>query len=192
LPLVPERVPILAGRRSSPAADDAAAEPEVPVQLMPSAMPYAMPLPQAADPIRPALPWSPSGDEHPAFGAAGMPLRAHVAALPAVQRSAPADPAAMTSEAGVELAFVTAAAPAPGRFAPAVQREVAPGERPSPTAAPGESPAAAAGPSAAAAPAQGEKELDELARKLHDRISAQIRYDLLVERERAGMVTDLR
>jgi len=53
-------------------------------------------------------------------------------------------------------------------------------------------PAAGAGAIAGASPEQSDRDLDELARKLHDRISARIRYDLLVDRERAGMVTDLR
>jgi hypothetical protein len=46
---------------------------------------------------------------------------------------------------------------------------------------------------AAAVPAHAsEKDLDDLARKLHERISSRIRFELLLDRERAGMVTDLR
>ena len=39
---------------------------------------------------------------------------------------------------------------------------------------------------------QSEHDLSELARRLYEPISARLRRDLLVERERAGMVTDLR
>lgn len=75
-----------------------------------------------------------------------------------------------------------------------VQRQPAAGETPMPPPAAAEVPAASpVAPAAGAAPAHdNEKELDDLARKLHDRISARIRYDLLLDRERAGMLTDLR
>ncbi len=53
-------------------------------------------------------------------------------------------------------------------------------------------PAAGAGAIAGASPEQSDRDLDELARKLHDRISMHLRRDLLIQRERAGMVTDLR
>ena len=76
-----------------------------------------------------------------------------------------------------------------------VQREMANGESPSPEPAAASAPvaaAASAGTAAAEAPGQSDKDLDELARKLHDRISLHLRRDLLIQRERAGMVTDLR
>jgi hypothetical protein len=80
--------------------------------------------------------------------------------------------------------------------APAVQREVVAGEvAPAPEAAAGSAAvatAASAGVEAAAPSGQSDKDLDELARKLHDRISLRLRRDLLIERERAGLVTDLR
>jgi hypothetical protein len=41
-------------------------------------------------------------------------------------------------------------------------------------------------------PGQSEKELDELARKLYDRIRYHLRSELLIDRERAGVLTDLR
>jgi hypothetical protein len=47
----------------------------------------------------------------------------------------------------------------------------------------------AAGPGAPGSPT-GEKELDDLARKLYDRIGLRLRRDLLVERERAGALVD--
>lgn len=77
----------------------------------------------------------------------------------------------------------------------AVQREPAAGEAPTPEPSVASAPAAAAGSAGAAAaeaPGQSDKELDELARKLHDRISLHLRRDLLIQRERAGLVTDLR
>jgi len=76
----------------------------------------------------------------------------------------------------------------------AVQREVAAGDAPAaePTAAPAPAATPAAGPEAAISPSgHSEKDLDELARKLHDRISLHLRRDLLIQRERAGMVIEL-
>lgn len=54
-----------------------------------------------------------------------------------------------------------------------------------PAAAPG----AAGAPAGAGGPTQ-DKELDELARRLYDRIGGRLRRDLLVERERAGTLVD--
>ena len=62
---------------------------------------------------------------------------------------------------------------------------------------PGQAPAAAAGgpgsgaPAAAAAP-HGEKELHELAQALFHPLMSMVRREVLIERERAGFVTDLR
>jgi hypothetical protein len=81
---------------------------------------------------------------------------------------------------------VAQAEPSPGtadlvKTAPSVQLAV---DGPSP---------AAAGPAAAAAPAgQSEKELDDLARKLYGHLRAQLRFELLIDRERAGLLTDWR
>lgn len=96
--------------------------------------------------------------------------------------------------------FATPPAGQPARRAIAltdfpVQREPAAGEAPTPEPSAAAAPvaaAASAGAAAAEAPGQSEKELDELARKLHDRISLHLRRDLLIQRERAGLVTDLR
>jgi len=50
-----------------------------------------------------------------------------------------------------------------------------------------------AGPAAATGPSQSsETEMDELARKLYDRIRGRLKTELLVDRERAGFLTDLR
>ena len=55
------------------------------------------------------------------------------------------------------------------------------------------SPAAAAGATATATPAgDSEKDMDELAGKLYDRIRGRLRTELLVDRERAGLLTDWR
>ncbi len=47
-------------------------------------------------------------------------------------------------------------------------------------------------PAAGAAPADRERELDDLARRLYGRIRSRLASELLVDRERAGMITDLR
>jgi hypothetical protein len=76
-----------------------------------------------------------------------------------------------------------------------VQREAAAGEAPVPEPSAASAPVSPGGNGAAAsgeAPGHSEKELDDLARKLHDRISLHLRRELLIQRERAGMVSDLR
>ena len=96
------------------------------------------------------------------------------------------------------------------RQSPTVVQRLAPGAAPgaeeSPPAAAsapfstgGSAPAAGAapggqsgGPAAATAPHAGEKELDDLAQNLYPHFISRLRLDLLVDRERAGMVTDLR
>jgi hypothetical protein len=45
---------------------------------------------------------------------------------------------------------------------------------------------------AAAGGAHSDKELDDLARQLYDRLRSRLRMELLVDRERAGLITDLR
>jgi hypothetical protein len=61
---------------------------------------------------------------------------------------------------------------------------------PSSAAATPSAPAAAAGPAAAAA--GGAPNLDELARRLYDPLAARIKAELRLDRERFGLVTDLR
>jgi hypothetical protein len=49
------------------------------------------------------------------------------------------------------------------------------------------------GPAASVASSEGsEAQMDELARKLYDRIRSRLKTELLVDRERAGFLTDLR
>jgi hypothetical protein len=70
--------------------------------------------------------------------------------------------------------------------APAVQREA--DDAP---AASEPAPAAAAAPSAAA-PGAGGQNIDDLVRRLYDPLAARIKAELWLDRERAGLVTDLR
>jgi hypothetical protein len=82
-----------------------------------------------------------------------------------------------------------AAGPAPATTVmaepePMVQRE---GDGEAAVAAPPQSGGGSAGSGAAS-----EKQLDDLARQLYGRIRVHLRSDLLVERERAGMLIDLR
>jgi hypothetical protein len=62
----------------------------------------------------------------------------------------------------------------------AVQRADA---EPAPTPAAG-APAAATG--------RSDRELDDLAHQLYDRLRSRLRLELLIDRERAGLITDLR
>lgn len=91
----------------------------------------------------------------------------------------------------MEITTAFAAGGAPGF----VQRAVTAGESPEPAPEAPASPAPAppSGPSAGAVPPPtNENELAELARKLYEPITARLRRELLVDRERAGMITDLR
>jgi hypothetical protein len=62
---------------------------------------------------------------------------------------------------------------------PAVQRQEAGGAPASP-------------PAGGAAGGHSEKELDDLARQLYDRVRLHFRSELLIDRERAGMLVDRR
>jgi hypothetical protein len=53
-------------------------------------------------------------------------------------------------------------------------------------------PGAGAHPGGGAAGAHSDQELDALAHELYDRLRSRLRMELLVDRERAGLVTDLR
>jgi hypothetical protein len=68
-----------------------------------------------------------------------------------------------------------------------VQRAADP-PAPAPTAAP---PAAPAGPAGPAAP-MSSSELEEMARRLYEPLSARLRAELWQDRERSGLLTDLR
>jgi len=75
----------------------------------------------------------------------------------------------------------------------AITTEPAPAPTPEPSPAPaadGASSAAPAAPPAAAAPAPGGADLDEMARRLFDPLSARLKAELWLDRERAGLVAD--
>ncbi len=101
------------------------------------------------------------------------------------------------SSGGTGLSVAAPSAPARPFLAPLVARDMDdPGSGPG---APlqregaGGGTSAASGEAGAGAPAGGaipEAQLDDLARRLHDRISSRISRDLLVERERAGSLID--
>lgn len=75
--------------------------------------------------------------------------------------------------------------------APPIQRQAASPTAEAPAASP--EPAAATTPAAATPPAAGGKpaELDELAKKLYERIRTRLKAELRLDRERAGLLTDL-
>ena len=109
---------------------------------------------------------------------------------PTVQ-TAPADATWPTAQASTALLE-----PALEEGAPAVQRAAAgegtmaaPETEVSPSAA---SPAPAAGPEATASGGSEETRMEDLAGKIYDRIRLHLRNELLVDRERAGFLTDLR
>lgn len=198
VPLAPERAPLLTTRRGGGSLDaggDAGldvAEP-LPVQRL-AAIPHAdSPLStreldlytQHQPPAYREVVSSP-----PMLPAPALPRSAALA--PAVQR--------VTPEVQDFVAYSTFAMPPMAHAAQRsgsvidavpVQREVAAGEAPAPEPVAASAPAAGAGPAGGEGPAQSEKELDDLARKLHDRISLHLRRDLLIQRERAGMAIDL-
>jgi len=70
------------------------------------------------------------------------------------------------------------------------QREADAG--PAPAEAPAAGPSAGAAPPGAGAEAHSEKAIEELAGKLYDRIRSRLKTELLIDRERAGLLTDLR
>jgi hypothetical protein len=103
----------------------------------------------------------------------GLPLAPSV---PAPVQRAIAEMAVQRVEATAPLAVKT------------VQRETeAPAAAASPSAA-----AVSSAPAAAAGPEQSDHQLDELAGRLYDRIRSRLKTELLVDRERAGFLTDLR
>lgn len=190
-PIVSDRPPLLVVRRKTDSLEVGGESPEQSVlQRMPAvvaAEPLAT-MPKAI--VRGTATPGPNREAAvPARSVPAMPPLAPVAS--AVQRapSAPQDFVAFSPFADTRTP-PAAHGPTPQFEIPAVQREVAPGESEAPGVV--TAPAVSAAPGAAASPGQGDKELDELARKLHDRISFQLRRELLIQRERAGMVTDLR
>jgi len=199
VPLVSNRPP-LPGGRSAISAPEAASAPfefvdSAPIaQLMPVAPGALESIPAPSDRTQPALPRN--AEPARTLIAAPAPEPPPLLMRPPVQRAmtAPQEASAEPAHARFEPAFFAVSTLAGGAQQVQVQRQPAAAEVPMTAPAAAEAPAGTApAPTAGAAPAhESEKDLDELARKLHDRISARIRYDLLVDRERAGMLTDLR
>ena len=191
-------VPLAPGR--SPVTTLARTETErgsqlVPVQLMPV---ERLPTYAAAIDAPFATPASPITSRSeitrglPPALAVALPRRELSLPLSVAQREPTTPDASMTA---IPLQ-ASSAVGVSARWAP-VQRAVEAAEGPSTPAAaePASAPTSvsAAGPAAGAAPSpHSEQELAELARKLYEPISARLRRELLVDRERAGMLTDLR
>ena len=209
VPLVSSRPPLLAGRstvtRAAEFAPDAEGGEDVAnaatVQLMPVAPIALEPIAAPSDRNQPDLPHNPESARTLIAQPARTPISPPHAPeppqflkLPAVQRAVAAPEQVSPAPPLFQPAFFAVSPFAGGMQHVQVQRQPEAAEAPvqAPVAAevPAAAPVAPAG--GAAPPHASDKELDELARKLHDRISDRIRYDLLLDRERAGMLTDLR
>jgi hypothetical protein len=191
VPLAPGRQPLQAGRAGL----------EMALQAGP--VPVAQPMSDraAAAAIRPHAPFVVSRREVSADSSpipSLPPLRLPAPPMPVVQRMAARSDGATSANEGVQGTVPAVSDLAVSGHDFALQREITPGESPAPApgtpeAAPAPAVSGPAAPTAGAMPSpQSAQELDELARKLYEPLSAQLRRDLLVERERAGMVTDLR
>jgi hypothetical protein len=106
---------------------------------------------------------------------------------PAVQRA----PGGVVQRDLIEFHSPLAASMNQAGFKTEVQRAE---EAPTPGMAPGlaSSPGGGDVPLAAPVPGQSEAELDDLALRLYDRFRSHLRSELLIDRERAGLLTDLR
>jgi hypothetical protein len=148
------------------------------------------PRPPDAPRTVPAIPWV------TALGSPGM------AAASVVQRHIPTRPTASPqlrtwtslapTDGGPAVTGADPGTPAPSTdVSAAVQREVTEMATTAPLETQG---AAAAPPTGAGGPAgeRSEGELQELARQLYEHIGTRLRSELLLERERAGLLTDLR
>ncbi|HYW26298.1 MAG TPA: hypothetical protein VE953_19155 [Terriglobales bacterium] len=187
LPLVGERpLPVSAGAPVSPAGSPAG-------------------LPTAADPAMPLLGYT----EHEPTAVWPVPTATEAAnaalapvarmARPVVQPMPETQPAAVP----LDLPYLPAAGSRtsgepPVQRAPEGQQYLAievPVQR-AEAASSAASASSASGPAAGGAedgsPKHSEKELDELARQLYERLRSRLRMELLVDRERAGLITDLR
>jgi hypothetical protein len=122
----------------------------------------------------------------PANGMTEAPgVQAESAAQPASSSSLPGAGPAPTAPGG---APPVASLPA---LAPLVTRDVDPGAGPVDAPVQREEAAPTGGDGAAVAGgSMPEAQLDDLARRLHERISARISRDLLIERERVGSLVD--
>ena len=67
-----------------------------------------------------------------------------------------------------------------------------PASRAGPSGGPADAQAGQPGAGAGAAPVDRDRELDDLARRLYGRIRSRLSAELLADRERSGMITDLR
>ncbi len=178
-------------------------------------------LPTFPDPVREATPLGPSlpqaspAEPEPAIA---QRSRTTLPALPIVQRrpAHESPPARLTvarpptSSAGVSFASMFAAVPDGGQESgftsvelesgsspdPVIQRQEGGADSAAETTTPPESapaPTAAAAPAAATAgAAPAGTDVDELARRLFEPLSARLRAELWLDRERAGLVTDVR
>ncbi len=191
VPLTSARPPLTTVR---PAGDPERVS--LPGEQAPSALGATLaPMPLPATPPAPPMPWSPSGV---AAASRPAPARTQGPLVWNLQRVVPAGEApdgpsspdvgprpGEAVPASESPAMASAPAPAPlAGSAPAAESGPRPGESAATVAG-------APGPGSAPAP-HGEKELDELAHVLFPRLMSLVRFDLLIERERAGLVTDLR
>ena len=126
-----------------------------------------------------------------AVGAAAAATVRRPLLSPGARLQLQADPAAAAVATGVatldadgSVRFAPPGVPAPAAAAagPLALQRAAEDEPPAPAAA-------AAGGAAGAAPAGGPTDLDDLARRLYERIRARLRAELRLDLERAGMIT---
>ena len=130
--------------------------------------------------IPPALPLAVlAGDEPRVPGRAAAPTVA-AAGVPRAPEPAPVRRTAVPPPGSAPPVQATSAAVARPPVQAAVEGD--PGD---------DSPAISAG-FPGPAPARSDQELDALAHELYDRLRSRLRMELLVDRERAGLVTDLR
>ena len=207
VPLAPRRAPTLTIARG--AGEPAPAEP-VSVQPILTEQPLPIRGPAAAPfaDFPPLAQRSLVAVNRPVEPVFGVPTSISLPPLPLAQREAVSTPVTTASPTvqvpgrpaefafDSPLTFVQRAGPAAseGPSSPENEEAGSPAAAPAPgmpAAAPAVAPAAGSGPGATPMP-QSEHDLAELARRLYEPISARLRRDLLVERERAGMVTDLR
>jgi hypothetical protein len=204
-PAVAPRTLPLAGGRSLPVSTAAPAESAIAAAARGSAPALTL-VPTAADTVQrladpavaPAMTW-PAQARMEAATAALAPVarvaRPIAQTMPAIQ-AAPSQPLAQP-----ELTYLPLAAPRrPDE--PVVQRApevpqflsievpVQRAEEAAPAAGTGGGATGAGG--AGGVPQHSDKELDDLARQLYERLRSRLRMELLVDRERAGLITDLR
>ncbi|HEY2888952.1 MAG TPA: hypothetical protein VGJ17_10070 [Candidatus Limnocylindrales bacterium] len=128
----------------------------------------------------------------------GHPMAAQLAALGITVQREPAGPVAPLRSAADGPAMEPGSSGTAGATVVPLQRAVEIGEmQVTSTAAGGQSGSASASSEASGSPAPGsradrERELDELARRLYGRIRSRLASELLADRERAGLLVDLR